>query len=196
MARVEKSDLNSSSISSIKTLLSNEISDAETLINTLTNLVDDTSSELKGVGFDAVRKQVSCYITVLNERKKAAESLKDSITSGVSTMNSFMGTYDILDDSELSTIITEINDIEGTINQIEYNYRNGAYKNEDGNNKCSLSSLLGSYRTQLAELKKLKEKLSQLSSTDSKAFSNIETSSDMVVTYKTSVSEIQESKIV
>lgn len=196
MAKILKSDLNNSSISSMKTLLSNEISDAEKLISSLTSLIEDTSDELKGKGFDAIRQQVSLYISALNSRKKAAESLKDSISLGISTMNNFMESYDMLDDSELSTITTDINSISATINQIEYNYYNGVYKDEEGNNKVTLNSLIGNYRTQLNELNKLKEKLSQLNSTDSSAFSSVESAKDLVISYKTSVNEIQESNIV
>lgn len=195
MSKVLKSDLTSSSLSSLKTSLANEISDTESLISTISKLVDGAADTLTGEGYNTVRNKLSTYISVLNERKKIATSLEEAITTATGKMESFMDTYPELDTSKLAEVENKIKQLEGTISSITTDYNNGKYDDEDGNPKVTLSSLISTYQTNLEEEKKLKEKLTELPSTDNQAFQVIEEIESDINNYATKASEIAESSI-
>ena len=106
-----------------------------------------------------------------------------------------MDTYPELDTSKLAEVENKIKQLEGTISSITNDYNNGKYDNEDGNPKVTLSSLISTYQTNLEEEKKLKEKLTELPSTDNQAFQVIEEIESDINNYATKASEIAESSI-
>ncbi len=106
-----------------------------------------------------------------------------------------MDTYPELDTSKLAEVENKIKQLEGTISSITTDYNNGKYDDEDGNPKVTLSSLISTYQTNLEEEKKLKEKLTELPSTDNQAFQVIEEIESDINNYATKASEIAESSI-
>lgn len=124
--RVHKSELNSSKLIS---LLDSDIQDTDKLITELSSFVTNTKTTLTGPAYDTARKEVETYIKILNQRKITANEIKTAISNSTSSLSSYMGQYDYLDDSDLSILNSEIQSIKSSYNSIKNSYRQKYQKN-------------------------------------------------------------------
>lgn len=188
--KVIKSDLKSSSLSTIISKLQNDVQDAKGLKDAISDLINDTSNELEGVSYDAVRNKLSEYASILSKREEIASSLASAIKKSTSQMISFMETFDEIDTAERETTKNQISTLEGTITSITRNYNDGKY-----DKNTSLNSLTYSYYQELEKTKKYLEKINNLNSEDSSYYSSISNINSEINNYKSLISNISESKI-
>ena len=188
--KVYKSEL---TISKTATLLDNEITDADKLINVINNFITSTKSSLKGEAYDAARAKIEMYISILEQRKTIAKELSSAIASAFASMNDFMGEYSELDDSKIIEIKTEINNINASIDQITYNYNQAIMTNTPIT--YNINSVLSPYITASQELSKLLEKILILGAIDDMAYAKIQNIASTIATYQSGINEIKETNI-
>ena len=177
--KVYKSELNSSKLIS---LLERDIQDTERLITELNSFVTGTKTTLTGSAYDTARSEVENYINILAQRKNTATEIKAAISNSTSSLSSYMGKYDYLDDSELSTLDGEISNIRASYSSIKANYRQKYQKNFITRIylNWALSSLDKQCENQIAPIQDEINKIKGLSSADATAYgylSNVSTSS-------------------
>ena len=131
----------------------------------------------------------------LTERKNIILSLQDTIPASTKRMETFMEEYTYLDDSELPNVNSRIIELENYISSETTKYNNGSYNDSNGKATCTLDSLIASYKTELEEKKKLKDKLTQLPSIDYATFSPINEVKTDISKYYSSTNSVQESNI-
>lgn len=188
--KVIKSDLKSNSLNAIINKLQNDAQDAKCLRAVVSDLINDTSDELEGASYDAVRNKLSEYANILSEREEIANSLANAIKKSSNQMIDFMEQFDTIDTNERETTKNKISTLEGTIDSITNDYNNSKYEEN-----TSLSSLTYSYYQDLEKAKKYLEKINNLSSEDSSCYSPIGDINSEINNYKSSISNISESKI-
>lgn len=188
--KVIKSDLKSNSLNAIINKLQNDAQDAKCLKDVVSDLINDTSDELEGASYDAVRNKLSEYANILSEREEIANSLANAIKKSSNQMIDFMEQFDTIDTNERETTKNKISTLEGTIASITNDYNNGKYEEN-----TSLNSLTYSYYQDLEKAKKYLEKINNLSSEDSSCYSPIGDINSEINNYKSSISNISESKI-
>lgn len=193
--RIEKSDLNGGTINNIKSSLENELVDTTNLIEAINSLITETADDLQSPSYELVRTKLANYITILTERKNIILSLQDTIPASTKRMETFMEEYTYLDDSKLPNVNSRIIELENYISSETTKYNNGAYNDSTGKATCTLDSLIASYKTELEEKKKLKDKLTQLPSIDYATFSPINEIKTEISKYYSSTNSVQESNI-
>lgn len=188
--KVIKSDL--TNISTIISAIETDITDTETLIQSLDDFVTDLSSKkLDGQVFEAVKTRVIECKTRLTSRYNTATALKSELESAVSKMSNFMGGYEKLDDSELSTLEQTVSNAQTNINNII----------EESETEEDVKKILN-YRVRMLRYQAIVDttnieiaKLKQLPEADNQAYALIQNSGENITTYNNSVNSLLESKI-
>lgn len=188
--KVYKSEL---TLSQTAALLDNEVSDTDKVINAINNFVTTSTSTLRGEAYDAARKKIESYISILEQRKSLAKELSQAISSALSSMSAFMGEYSELDDSQIVEIKTEINNINSTMEQITYSYNQAIASGTEVN--YNINSVLSPYITAGQELSKLLEKLLILGAIDDMAYAGIESVASLTASYSATINSIEETSI-
>lgn len=192
MGKIIKSDLLSSSINNMISSLESDITDTDNIIKSLNSFIENTKEKLKGKGYDAARAKAAAYIPILNNRKAIAQNLKSAISSAKSTMLAYMENYDSLDDSKLAETTTKLEQASYDLQQARNAYND--IKAQSSGNDTNYQKYIDSinyYQNLYEELKKLNDKLKHLSQTDISAYSAINSVSQNIANYKSSVSSIK-----
>ena len=198
MAVVFSSDLSGGSISSIVSVLEAEAEDAQSLINAINGFVYGTKSSLTGRGYDLARQKMSMYVQDLKVRKQVAMDLASAISQGASSLLGYMEEFSKLDDSEILELENEIKKLDNSILNARSILRKIINNAEEDDDKY-----IGYYRRQISywetakkDLDRKLEKLINLASADSAAFSGVESVGDQVAQYGASIDGISISSIV
>ena len=170
--RVHRSELNSSNLIS---LLESDIQDNDRLIAELSSFVANTKETLTGPAYDSARKEIENYIQILNQRKQTANEIKTAISNSTSSLSTYMGQYDYLDDADLSVLNSEIQSIKSSYNSIKNSYRQKYQKNVFTRIylNWALSNLDKQCANQIAPIQDEIDKIKGLSSADSTAYGYI-----------------------
>ena len=186
MAKVHKSELNCSQIQS---LLDSDVQETQKLIEAINSFVNESTTTLTGDAYNTARSEMASYISILNERMKAANALKESLSSSTSSLSSYMGEYDYLDDADISIIESEIDSIVAS-----YESMKAGWWSRHKNNfitrfiyNIKASSLDRQCASQIAPLKKELEKLKGLAGADASAYSKLVTAEQSNTTYKSAI---------
>ncbi len=186
--KVIKSELEAASndsSSAIKALIADQ-DDTNELIALLQNFVSDTSEELSGKSFDAVRNHLQGYIDVLNTRLKAAQGLVQAIKDANKSLITYMEDETILDTANLEHVNNQIKQVESRKGQI--------YKDLSDSSKAAYrTQLLNDYSNcndQLTVLKEKKRKLESLGSADTNATVKLSAGEREITALKNAVSGI------
>ena len=104
--RVVSSDLSNGSIQSLVSALKKDVEDCIALNGALDDFIGviDYKESLDGASYQAVKGKLASYKEIITQRKQIATDLATAITSAVQKMQSYMGEYEYLDDTELPTI--------------------------------------------------------------------------------------------
>lgn len=182
--KVHRSELNSSQITS---LLDSDIQDTDKLITELNSFVTGTINTLTGEAYDTARAEIESYIAVLRQRKTTASEIKSAISSATSSLSSYMGPYDYLDDSDLEILNNEIDNIRGSYENIKANLRASYDKNFLTRIylNWALSNADKQCAAQIAPLLDEIDKIKGLSSADASAYGYLSNAS--TTSYKTAI---------
>lgn len=185
MTKIVKNDLVNSNINEMISSLDLDITDTDKVIEILSSFVEETTTELISPSYDAARKKIESYITILNKRKEIAQNLKSAISYAVNNMNSYMEDSDFLDDSNLQ-------DITSKLNQVSFNLEKAyaSLKDETSENYKDCINAVVSYQSLYDELIKLKDKLVNLAPTDESAYSKVAAELSNISLYKSSVDSV------
>lgn len=204
--KIVKSDLTDGRLSNLVTMLKNEADDAGELLGALDSLsaVLQTKDAATGEIFNKVKSKIEDYKGILQVRKSTAESLASAIESGRSNMLAFMEDNDPIDTAEAETIRVNINRLESEIQNarakiyslkyyVDELSKNGIKKTI--NNTQYLYNLIEQNEVNLVELRKILEKIEQLPSVDSQAYSSISSLQGTISSYKSKVDGVKQSSI-
>lgn len=179
--KVHKSELNSSTIQS---LLANEAQDAAALITAINNFVNDTSQSLQGEAYDAARSEMIAYAQILERRVSAASELATAVANSTSSLSNYMGSYDYLDDSDISELKQEILNIQEYYENIIESYKQRSFLQRLF---FSETKIRRECAAKIAPLQEELTKLEGLAGADSAAYSLLTAATSTVEAYRTSV---------
>ena len=196
MAKVIKGDL--SNVSSIVSALQGDEADTTNLINAINGFINDSPSTLVGAGYNAARQKMGLYLENVQSRQQISAELASAISSGAASLAGYMGEYDVLDDSEIEEIASEISILKSKISSA----RNTIYRinlsNVNSENPVSTSyynSCISRWEATLKELEKKLDRLIGLGGADSAAFSQVSSLGGDVAKYDASIQGIKISSI-
>ncbi len=188
MAKVIKGDL--SNVSSIVSALQGDEADTTNLINAINGFINDSPSTLVGAGYNAARQKMGLYLENVQSRQQISAELASAISSGAASLAGYMGEYDVLDDSEIEEIASEISILKSKISSA----RNTIYRinlsNVNSENPVSTSyyyNCISRWEATLKELEKKLDRLIGLGGADSAAFSQVSSLGGDVAKYDASI---------
>ena len=179
--KVHKSELNSSTIQS---LLENEANDAAALITAINNFVNDTSQSLQGEAYDAARSEMIAYAQILERRVSAASELASAVANSTSSLSSYMGSYDYLDDSDIPILKHEIANMQATCESMIQSYKQRSFFQRIF---FSEAKIRREYAAKIAPIQDEVNKLEGLAGADSTAYGLLNAATSSVEAYRTSV---------
>ena len=92
MAVVYKSDLVNVN-NYVNSILNNENSDTQKIIDAINDFINTSSDTLKGSAWDKERERMSSFVTALEKRKKISSSLLNSVLSADRVMLDYLASY-------------------------------------------------------------------------------------------------------
>ena len=191
MAKVNVSDLFSANSSYMVTCLKDANYHMKNLTNLITNFNNNSTNELVGGGYDAVRAKMDLYIDALQKLSKICTNLISAIPNANNMLVNFMEGYAELDDSKISEVEAELKRAKSYLQWLE-SYHNET--DEKGNTKSVRNGTDGEIadcQALIAKLEALLEKLKLLSPTDNNAFSTIDEVYADVISYANALLKIK-----
>ena len=174
MACLYRSDLSKN----LTSVLVQDAEDAKKIGKSISDFKENAKANLKGDAYNAGIDQLTIFIDAMNKRAQVMDTLVVAINDAMSSLNDYMGEYDVLDDGKLGELRetiarTEvfINDIRGKLYTLNLNYKEGI---DDPKNKKLLNyDALNILKEQEALLQKFKiyeDKLENLAPTVETAY--------------------------
>lgn len=125
----------------------------------LNTFIYESTDQLKGGGYDAVRKKMTLYVKVIQALNQICTNYQSIAKNANNKMLNYMEGYSYLDDSKLDEYINRLKQIEG---YIRYLKEKSASVDDNNDYSSKINYWNGVYK----ELNHYKELLSKLSSTD------------------------------
>ena len=178
MAVVFSSEVSSANSSSMMGALDDVISASSKISSQINSFVTESKEFLKGGGYDAVRNRLNVYSDAFKKQAQLCSILTGNVKSANNTMLNYMEGYTKLNDSELETIKTKLENANRMLTWLE-EYSDIWVLDKETKEKTKkkrrngTDSQIESYSTIIGELEKLVTKLEELSSTDASAFGMI-----------------------
>lgn len=168
MAKVIYSDLGTANNGNMTKAIDTAMEELTNLKTKLERFIELSPSKLKGIGYDAVRKELTRYVDALTKGKLILSHLESAIKAGNNSMMNYMEDYSELDDSKTSQVKSELDSAKSMLTWLQ-SYT--VITNSDGSTskvRNGSDAQISQYQALIAELEKLYNKLVGLAGEDTK----------------------------
>ena len=186
--RVVKGDLTSMRASAT-TVFDSEIADADKIIKSLNNFIDQIGegTKLTGIAYDYIKNQLEEQKALMEKRKTSAVNMKAAINSALSSMENYMEGYSELDTDDLAELETNISAAESSLSSAQSSLEDAELT---AGEESTIRSTINYYTNLLVELRKKKEKLDGLGAADSSAWACLSDVCDDLPTVGTGLNRV------
>ena len=143
----------------------------ENVINSLNSFVNDTKDSLKGDAWDAIRKKVNTYSSILKSLRAKSYFLKVHTVDANNKMDAYVSPYTVIDTSEKEKIESNITFFQTQLNNVVATLRNLLSQSKNlGDFASSIGrcySSIANYQKLIETNEKLLEKINGLEEMDS-----------------------------
>ena len=195
--KIVKSELSGSSIDGMIESLSSDIADTKKLSTSIDNFINEISGgyNLYGDSYQKVKDKLEAYKSILSERESVATNLRNAINDAVKFMNSFMGEYDVVDDSDVLELKRMLA-IEIKNNYFQLMEKNQTLDILSGEKKNNLQRQIDNLEGIISFLEKEIKMKEELVPKDIQAYSLLESVKSQISQYDAKVQSMQGSQIV
>ena len=174
MAKVNVSDLFSANSSYMVTCLEDANNNIKKITSLIQSFNSNSTNELIGGGYDAVRAKMAFYIDSLEKLSMICTNLISAIPNANNTLINFMEGYSELDDSKIPEVESELKRAKAYLAWLKSSH---VETDDEGNERYvrnGTDAEIADCEALIAKLEDLLEKLRMLAPTDASAYSNIE----------------------
>ncbi len=183
MTNIKSADLAAANASSMITQLKETSQASSQILGNMRDFIYNSSNQLKGAGYDAVRAKLSVYVDAISKQAQICDNLSNNVIAANNVMLTFMDGYTYLDNSYIQDIENSIADVKSFLGWLT------SYSKD--NTKNGTDAEIAKWDGIRADLEKKLEKLKKLDSTDSSSFAMLDDVSEDMMNFAKAIYELK-----